>query len=173
MSVSVIAGNSRGDGPAGRPGDRRPVRPAGPVTGLALTPGDSSLAASWSPADSPGRPIDHYEYRVDGGGWRSAGPSTSTTIGSLANGTDYTVEVRACNGESGYPEDVRCGPASDRATGRPFGGLAAPTGRGRARPTVGQDDPSRLVVPGGNGRDVTAQTVKITGAANDDPDPRA
>jgi hypothetical protein len=170
VSVSVIARNPRGDGPPAGPATVAPFGRPAQVTGLALTRGDSSLAASWSPADSPGRPIADYQYRVDGGGWRSAGPSTSTTIGSLANGTDFAVEVRACNGESGYPEDVRCGPASaPPVTGRPFGGLAAPTVTVAPIDKWGTTLEVTWTFPGGNGRQVTSQTVQISGAVTDNP----
>jgi hypothetical protein len=88
----------------------------------------------------------------------------------LANGTDYTLQVRACNGESGYPEDVRCGPASDRATGRPFGGLAAPKVAVAPTDKWGRTIRADWTFPGGNGREVASQTVTITGTANDTPD---
>ena len=49
----------------------------------------------------------------------SAGPGdTEKTIGSLTNGSDYLVEVRACN--HGLNEPARCGPWSDSATGTPM-----------------------------------------------------
>jgi hypothetical protein len=139
------------------------------VSGLVLTPGDSSLAEKWDPAASPGRPIADYQYRLNGGGWVGAGPATTSTINSLANGTDYRVEVRACNAETGYPENVRCGPASAAVTGRPYGGLADPkvdvAPADRWSSTVG----ATWTFPGGNGRDVTSQTVQITGAVTETP----
>lgn len=170
VAVSVIARNRRGDSPPAGPATVAPFGRPAQVAGLALTPGDSSLVASWTAAGSPGRPVAEYQYRVDGGGWRSAGPSTSTSIGGLANGTEYAVEVRACNGEAGYSEDVRCGPPSDRATGRPFGGLAAPKVTVAPTDKWGRTIEVTWTFPGGNGRDVTAQTVTISGAANDSPD---
>jgi len=144
------------------------ARPA-QVSGLALTPGDSSLAASWNPADSPGRPVADYQYRVGGGTWVGAGPATSTTIGSLANGTDYTVQVRACNGESGFAEDVRCGLASSAVTGRPFGGLADPKVEVAPVDKWASTVSATWTFPGGNGRTVLSQTVQITGAVSESP----
>ncbi len=162
--VSVIARNVRGDGPPalatvttfGRPGQ---------VTGLKLTPGDSSLAASWNAADSPGAPIADYQYRLDDGAWVSTGPGRSATIGSLANGKEYQVQVRACNGQSAYPQDVRCGPAGERVAGRPFGALADP--KVQAAPVDKWGSVMRVTwtFPGGNGRPVESQTVTITGDA--------
>lgn len=169
VTVAVVAQNPRGDSPPAGPATVAPFARPAAVTGLTLTPGDSSLTASWSPADSPGRPITDYQYRVDGGSWTGAGPSTSATIGSLANGTDYTVEVRACNGESGFGEDVRCGPAGDPVTGRPFGSLSDPTVVVAPTEKWGRSMSVTWTFPGGNGRPVLSQSVQITGAATDSP----
>ena len=49
------------------------------------------------------------------------------SIPGLTNGQTYQVEVRACNGEAAFAEDVRCGPPGGPVPGRPFGGLTAPT----------------------------------------------
>ncbi len=168
VDIAVIASNGRGDGPAAT-GSVAPFDRPAQVTGLTLTAGDSSLVARWKTAASAGRQVVDYQYRRDDGGWVSVGTSTSTTIGSLANGTEYTVEVRACNGETGYAEDVRCGPASDQVTGRPFGALAdprvdaAPTGKWASTIEV------TWTFPGGNGRKVVSQTVQITGAVTENP----
>jgi len=141
------------------------------VSGLALASSNGALAASWNPADSSGRPIDHYEYRVDGGSWTSVGPVTSATIGSLANGQTYTVDVRACNSETSFPEEVRCGPPSDPATGRPFGALPQPTVSAALDAPFGRSVTVTWSFPDGNGRDVVGRTVQITGAATANPDP--
>ncbi|MFN8198840.1 MAG: fibronectin type III domain-containing protein [Nakamurella multipartita] len=169
VTVAVVAQNPRGDSPPAGPATVAPFARPAAVTGLTVTPGDSSLAAAWSPADSPGRPIADYQFRVDGGSWTSAGPSTSATIGSLANGTEYTVQVRACNGESGFAEDVRCGPAGDPATGRPFGALADPTLVVGPPDKWGRSMAVSWTFPGGNGREVLSQSVQITGSVTDSP----
>ncbi len=171
-AVSVIARNARGDGPPAGPATVAPFGRPSQVAGVRVTPGDSSLTVAWDAAEAPGRSVADYQYRLGGGAWVSAGPATSTTVGSLANGTDYTVEVRACNGETGYPEDVRCGPASaPPVTGRPFGGLADP------KVTVAPTDRWASTVaatwtfPGGNGREVTSQTVTISGSVSETQSP--
>lgn len=165
-SVSVTARNGRGEGPAATATVAPFSRPA-QVTGLTLTPGDSSLGASWNQASSPGRPIAEYQYRLDGGSWTGVGPATSTTIRSLANGTDYQVQVRACNGETGYGDEVRCGPASDPETGRPRGALADPTVAAAPVDEWSSTVTASWTFPGGNGRDVTSQTVTVSGAVSD------
>lgn len=163
VSVSVTASNGRGEGPAVS-GTVAPFGRPAQVTGLTLTAGDSSLTAAWNPADSPGRPVADYQYRVNGGDWVGVGPATSKAIPSLANGTRYQVEVRACNGESGFSDDVRCGPASDRVPGTPSGPLTDP------KVTVSLPDKWGSTVqvdwsfPGGNGRDVVSQAVTINGS---------
>jgi hypothetical protein len=169
VSVSVTARNGRGDGPAATATVAPFGRPA-QVSGLELSPADSALAATWNPADSPGRPIADYQYRVDGGGWRGVGPATSVTISSLANGTDYEVQVRACNSESGFSDDVRCGPPSAPKTGRPRGALADPTVKVGPADKWSSTVAANWTFPGGNGRPVTSQTVTITGAITESRD---
>jgi hypothetical protein len=163
VTVSVTARNGRGEGPAVT-GMVAPFGRPAQVTGLLVTAGDSSLSAGWTPADSPGRPIADYQYRLDGGPWRGVGPATSTTIPALTNGTTYQVEVRACNGESGFSEDVRCGPASDRASGTPAGPLTAPKVTVSLPEKWGSVAQVDWSFPGGNGRDVVSQTVTINGS---------
>ena len=162
VGVTAVAVNGRGEGPAATATVAPFGRPAA-VAGLTVTPGDSSLALAWNPADSPGRPVADYQYRLDDGPWVGVGPVTSATVTSLANGTARQVRVRACNGESGFPEDVRCGPVGDPVAGTPAGPLADP------RITVSRPDEWGRTIrvdwtfPGGNGREVTAQTVTING----------
>ena len=68
------------------------------VTGLTVTPGDGMLMASWTAvADITGQPI-RYQWRVTAaGGYSAMGFSdvAEATIPNLANGTEYTVSVRA------------------------------------------------------------------------------
>jgi len=46
---------------------------------------------------SGGSPILDIEYRVDGGSWTSSGGTSSFVIGSLTNGIEYDIEIRAVN----------------------------------------------------------------------------
>ncbi len=170
ISVTVLARNARGDGPAAAPVTVAPfVRPSA-VGGLAVTPEDGGLTASWAPAPSPGRPVADYQYQLDGGAWVGAGAATSARIAPLNNGTSYQVRVRACNGEQGYPEEVRCGPASEPVAGRPFGGLAAPTITAELVERWGSAVRVSWTIPDGNGRAVASRTVAISGVGEVDAD---
>jgi hypothetical protein len=108
--------------------------------------------------------VDHYDYRLDGGNWVLAGGGTSTTIDNLKNGQSYTLEVRACNDRSDYPESSRCGPAGDARSGVPFGELTPPTVSAKVNPADAQQVTVSWGFPDtGNGRKITARTVKISG----------
>lgn len=75
------------------------ITPSTPQS-LTVTPAFESLSASWS-APSIGGSMTSYavEYTTDDSTWISAGSvtGTSTTIASLAPGTNYRVRVRASN----------------------------------------------------------------------------
>ena len=171
ISVAVLARNGRGDGPATAPVDVRPFSRPSAVIGLALTAQDSALGASWDSADTPGSAIDHYDYRLDGGGWTNAGGGTSTSIPGLTNGQTYQVEVRACNDQGAFGEDVRCGPASAAVSAKPYGGLTAPTVKVDLVDPRGQQVSAGWTFPAGNGREISKQTVKVSGDAKADLDP--
>ncbi len=98
------------------------VTAPGAPTGLALTPGDGSLSASWTaPTNTGGAAISGYdvEYKTDSAsdvaattandpttGWTDANVSvsgTTATITSLTNGTAYDVRVRAKNSAGTAP----------------------------------------------------------------------
>lgn len=161
--VSVIAVNSRGQGPATPDVPVSRFSTPSAVTGLSVTAADGALQLAWTAAQSPGSSIDHYDYRLDGGGWAPAGAGTSTGVGGLNNGQTYRVEVRACNAEAGFGEDVRCGPAGTAATGRPFGKLANPQVTAELSKRWGESVTADWTFPGGNGRDVTDAAVTISG----------
>lgn len=89
-------------------------------------PGDTTIAVAWrAPANSPG--VTGYTATAQPGGatctWTS-GPLGCTLTG-LANGTQYTVKVRAINAVGAGVES-----AGERAT--PFGVPGAPTSAGMA-----------------------------------------
>ncbi len=100
--VRVRAANARGDGPWSASSTATvmgtPARPAAP----ALVGGDEQIEASWKAPYDGDSPITGYilRYRVsDKGTWteQTVGTSTSYTIGSLINGTEYDVQVSASN----------------------------------------------------------------------------
>ena len=71
--------------------------PSAPVLNSA-TPGDGSLAMSWTAGSNGGRPITDYQYRLNSGAWTSlATTGTAATISGLTNGTSYAIELRAQN----------------------------------------------------------------------------
>lgn len=74
------------------------TKPAAP-TGLAVTPGDRSLAITWN-ASPAADEVDRYQiYRNDG--WTQvadvAVPATTYTMSGLTNGTSYKIRVGAHN----------------------------------------------------------------------------
>ncbi|HCB37722.1 MAG TPA: hypothetical protein DEP66_05890, partial [Acidimicrobiaceae bacterium] len=82
----------------------RPARAPGAPTGLAAEFGDGRVVLSWAaPADIGNRPIVRYEYCTKAAAgrpcaeadWEAATTATTTTVGSLANGTEYWFRVRA------------------------------------------------------------------------------
>ena len=73
------------------------VNPFAPTVD-SIVAGDEQLSVSFTFGDDGGSPITDVEYRLNGGLWASFGSTTSPqTITGLANGTPYTVEVRAVN----------------------------------------------------------------------------
>ena len=171
-SISVIARNSRGAGPAATT-TVAPFERPNQVTGLVLAAGDRSLQASWEAASSPGSAIANYDYRVDGGGWVNVGNSTSATIPDRTENQPYEVQVRACNRESGFEEDVRCGESSAAVSSTPFGPLDPPVVTAEL---VGENDQQVKVdwtFPDGNGREIVSQTVTLSGAVSDELDPKS
>ncbi len=79
--------------------------PPGQPNAPSLTPGTTSLAASWAEPDNTGPAITGYgvEYRKDGAAdWTDAsfaGTATTTTLSGLKAGTAYEVRVRAASDE--------------------------------------------------------------------------
>lgn len=68
------------------------------VTGLAATPGDSTVALTWAAADNGGLPLIGYRVQssTDGITWSDHVPSgTSATLTGLTNGTGYRLRVAA------------------------------------------------------------------------------
>ena len=102
----------------------------GEVTDLEVRAGNTRLTVRWNAPSTGGSPTRYeVEHREHGSTdpWTKKtvnAPSTTTTIGSLDNGTTYDVQVRACN-TSG------CG-TEESAMGRPIevtlSPLATPTG---------------------------------------------
>ncbi|MBX9244357.1 fibronectin type III domain-containing protein [Actinotalea ferrariae] len=82
--------------PPARP-DAKPFAPAAPQTQW----GNASLTVTWQAPQNPGSPIVKYDVEISpappGGSPTFSTPATSHTFTGLANGTAYTVRVRAVN----------------------------------------------------------------------------
>ncbi len=133
--VRVRACNSAGCGnwssKSGTPQGSAPVITApGKMSAPTITSGDGSLAVSWAAPSTGSSPIARYKVRYKltaASSWTNTNPvssGTKATIGSLTNGSEYEVQVRACSGPSG---NERCGNWSNSATGTPKPKLATPT----------------------------------------------
>ena len=127
----VRADNELGEGMWSDEACATPVATAPTVapTGLGATPGNGQVTLSWNaPSDDGGSPITNYEYEVDASGnWVSTNSATtSTTVPSLTNGTQYSFRVRAVNA-------VGAGPESASVNATPVTVPGAPTGLGAQR----------------------------------------
>lgn len=151
---AVTATNSKGDSPSsGQSSAVTPFGLPGAVSNVrtSATGQDNTLTLAFSGAAANGSPV-RYEYSL-GGGWTSLGTATSDTIRVPANGSTYTVSVRAVN-------EAGSGPAASASTVVAYGPFRMP--QISAEPKVGSltftwnPDESRA----GNGRTVTyAATV--------------
>ncbi len=103
-TVTVAALNEAGTGSASTPSPAlTPVTNAMAVQRLVSTPGDTTLAVSWTtPADLGGGTFTRYEVRLRavGGSWPmtatqnvASQATTSLTLTGLDNGTEYEVQV--------------------------------------------------------------------------------
>jgi hypothetical protein len=99
-TFQVRAVNDVGAGAASNTAAAKTPGPPDQVGGLAVSGGDQQVTATWSAPNNNGKPIDHYDLQLDGGG--------------IVGDTTYTVHVRACN-------SIGCGPwSADRsATTKP------------------------------------------------------
>ena len=97
----------------------------GRVSRPSITTGDERLTVSWTAPSSGSSPITRYKVRYRAASdantaWNNENPvsaaSRSTTIDYLSNGTEYDVQVRACNGPA---TNERCGEWSQSGSGTP------------------------------------------------------
>ncbi len=96
--VEIRAVNAAGDGPGSAVATGIPVAVPDPPTITTVISENGSLGVSFTPGSNGGSAITAYQYSINGGPWTSTGSLSSTfTIGSLTNGTSYSVEVEADN----------------------------------------------------------------------------
>ncbi len=149
----------------------------GAVTDLTATPGDTTVALSWTAAlpDSHGPITDYAIETQPGGAIVHAGTATSDVVTDLTNGTAYTFTVTASDG-------VDSGPGTTTGPVTPFAPPGAPASvsatAGHASATVswqpaavGTYQISGYVIqasPGGQtvSADATATQVVVTGLDN-------
>ena len=102
--VQVRAGNTHGDGPWSPSATLKAGLPAAPAAPT-LTPGGSTLTVTWVAPSANGGTLSGFkvQYKQSSDAtwtahtFTSTGSTTSTSIGSLTNGTAYDVQVRATN----------------------------------------------------------------------------
>ena len=120
-TFSIVAENDTGTSPpsatvTATPQAAAPARP----TGLVAVPGDGEATLTWdNPHDTS---ITGYEIKQGSGAWVDIASgdalTTSHTVGTLANGTAYTFQIRAVNDhDSDITDDP--GAASDAVTVTP------------------------------------------------------
>lgn len=100
----------------------------GAPTGLTLTPGNGTMAISWTAAAANGESVDQYKVAY-GVSSEIVASGTSTTISGLTNGTTYTFTVTAFNAAGEGP------------------GIS-----GQEYPSTAPDAPQSLVATHGDGR---------------------
>ena len=116
-TLRVIAVNAVGDGPPSDEWTRTPVGPPDAPPNVQAGSGHQQLTVSWGAPNDGGSAITEYTLQWKSGGQSFsssrqrtiAAPSRTDTIPSLANGTEYTVRVRATTalGDSGWSAEAK------------------------------------------------------------------
>lgn len=115
----VRAVNSEGAGPASSPSNT--IRPYGKPTtpNVSRSVEGTRINWTWTASNGNGRPIDHYQYSLDGGAWQNT--QSRSFSKTFAPDTSHTLRVRA----------VSTAPDPDRR----ISGIGSATGR-TAAPSV-------------------------------------
>ncbi len=155
--VQVRAGNTHGDGPWSPSATLKAGLPAAPAAPT-LTPGGTTLTVTWVAPSANGGTLSGFkvQYKQSSDAtwtahtFTSTGSTTSTSIGSLTNGTAYDVQVRATN-EHGD------GPWSPTASATPAQAPDAP-----AKPTISGGNFMLWTAPANNGAAITDYDVRYS-----------
>jgi subtilisin family serine protease len=160
-------------GPIVAPPPPTPSAPSAP-TGITITPGSGQLSVRFTAGAAGTSPITTYKYSVDGGTtWATRQTGTTASpivITGLANGTTYSVSIRAVNlvgdGATSTPVSVTIPVAPSTPT---IGTATANAGRtATVRWTLGSNGggaiTSHVVTAYLNGSGTVARTVTVNGA---------
>jgi hypothetical protein len=150
-TFTVTATNKAGtSSPSVASDPRRAFVAPGAPTGVTAVPGDRSLTVSFTPGSANGADAAWitYQYELNGNGSWNALPG-SGVISGLANGSSYTVRVRAVTTADGA--SYTGNPSAASAAQRPFGQIGNPSisstgGTGTANFTI--------TAPATNGRPI-------------------
>ncbi len=100
-SIQLLAVNSVGDGAASAAVTVTPATVPDAPTSLVATPGNRSASITFTAGADGGAAITNYKYSTDNGTtWTALSPLGTTspvTIPGLANGTAYSIRLRAVN----------------------------------------------------------------------------
>ena len=166
--VQVRATSNEGDSPWSPPGtgstDSLPVTPPGQVFGVNITASDQTLQVNWTQVSG----ATGYKVQWKSGGQSygssrqatvSSGSTTSRTISSLNNGTEYTVRVIATK------TGVSDGTPSDDANATPTASTTVPTAPRDLNATAVGDNRINLTwdAPSSNGGSViTGYKIEVS-----------
>lgn len=133
-TVALRAVNAQGNGAASTQQSVRTGSVPQAPTVSSITASDETLSVAFTEGPNGGSPTTNIKYSLDGGStWVTRSPSSTATplvISNLANGTSYSVKLRAIN-------TVGEGDASAATSATPRTTPAAPTIAGVTTPTSG------------------------------------
>ena len=159
-SIGLRAVNSVGQGTPSANVTASPKTIPGAPTGLSATPGNTQVSIAFTPPSSDGGSvITNYQYTADDGrSWTAFTPTTIASPGiitGLANGTAYTIGLRAVNA-------IGPGPTSETLIATPLATPNAPTG---LTATPGSTEATIAFTPPSNngGSAITAYEYTLNG----------
>lgn len=110
VTVTIIATSTKNNmsGDAKAIGTGNPYGPpnAPGVNGMASTQGDGQVHWTWNNPNMNGRPLNHFEVSMDGGGWQNVGTANRFDASAGGWSKSHNLRVRAVsvvNGDIGGP----------------------------------------------------------------------